>query len=217
MLRKTVIWGASGHARVVADALRLAGGHDLVGFLDDVNPERAGTRFCGLPVLGGKERLEDLLREGVTHVIFGFGDCAARLRLADFVRSLGFSLAVAIHPRSVIAEDVPVGDGTLVAAGAVVNPGARIGGNVILNTSCSVDHDSVVEDGAHVCPGARLGGNVSVGRGAWVGIGSVVIDGVRIGAGAFLGAGSVVVGDIPEGILAYGVPARPVRKVDADG
>jgi acetyltransferase-like isoleucine patch superfamily enzyme len=49
---------------------------------------------------------------------------------------------------------------------------------------------------------------------SWIGIGAVVIEGVRIGEGSVVGAGAVVLRDIPEGVVAYGTPARAVRKVD---
>lgn len=214
---RVVIWGASGHARVVADALALGGAHQLVGFLDDVNPERRGSTFCDLPVLGGREALPLLRSSGVEGLILGFGNCAARLRLAPEVRRLGFQLVTAIHPGAVVARDAIIGPGTVVAAGAVINPAARIGENVIVNTSASVDHDAVVEDGVHLCPGARLGGLVHVEAGAWVGIGSTIVDRVRIGARSMLGAGSVVVADIPPDVLAYGVPARVVKEITHHG
>ena len=44
-MRQVAVWGAAGHARVVADVLRLAG-WDVVGFLDNVAPQRAGERFA---------------------------------------------------------------------------------------------------------------------------------------------------------------------------
>lgn len=208
MRNKLIIWGASGHALVVADIIRLRCDYEIVGMLDDVNPERRGELFDGLPIVGGREQLDDLRRQGVGHIIFGFGNCAARLLLAELVREKGFALATAIHPRSVIAESARIGAGTLVAAGAIVNPGAVIGENVIVNTTASIDHECIIDDGAHICPGVTLGGSVTVGRAAWVGIGATVKDHVRIGAGAVIGAGSVVVEDIPAGVLAYGVPAR---------
>ena len=55
-----VVWGASGHARVVADIIGLSKEYDIVGFLDDVNPERCGTEFCGARVLGGRETFDEL-------------------------------------------------------------------------------------------------------------------------------------------------------------
>ncbi len=214
--KKLVIWGTSGHASVVTDIIRLRGDYEIVGFIDDVNPERAGSKFGGADVLGGREKLEYLRREGVEHLIFGFGDCETRLKLARLVREKGFWLATAIHPSAVVAADVVIGPGTVVAAGAVINPGATIGENVIVNTCASVDHDCRVEDGAHVCPGVRLAGNVVVGRAAWVGIGATVVDGARIGSGAIIGAGAIVVDDIPDGVVARGIPARVKRKVRPD-
>lgn len=206
---KLVLWGASGHAKVVADIVRLAGEFEIAGFLDDVDPR--GREFCGARVLGGRDRLESLRADGVTHVLFAFGDGAARLRLTPDVRARGFELATAVHPRAVVAADVVIGGGTVIAAGAVVGPGTTLGENVIVNTLAGVDHDCVIGAGAHVAPGARLGGSVRVGDGAWIGIGAVVREKIVIGERAIIGAGAVVVDDVPGGIVAYGVPARAVR------
>ncbi|MBI4770098.1 MAG: acetyltransferase [Chloroflexi bacterium] len=206
-----VIWGASGHALVVADILRLRDEYELAGFLDDVNPERRGEAFDGATILGGAEQLDRLRERGVECLLFGFGDGAARLRLAEAARGKGFRFPTAVHPRAVIAAGVPLGAGTVVAAGAVINPAAAIGEHVIVNTCASVDHGSQVGDGVHLAPGVRLAGWVTVGPGTWVGIGATVVDRVKIGAGCMIGAGAVVVGDIPDGVVAYGVPARIKR------
>ncbi len=211
--KKLVVWGASGHALVVADAVRLTEEYEIAGFLDDVHPERCGEQFCGASIIGGAEALDSLRACGVEAIFLGFGNCAARLKLAEMAAAKGFYLPKIIHPRAVVAHDVVIGPGTFVAAGAVINSQARIGAQVIVNTSASVDHESVVEDGAHVCPGVHLAGGVIVGRAAWVGIGSSVVDKVRIGAGSMIGAGAVVVGDIPDGVMAYGVPARVIKGV----
>lgn len=212
MKDKLVIWGASGHALVVADIIRLQGKYELIGFIDDLNPQSAGTTLCGATVLGGREHLESLLRDGVNRVIFGFGNCQARLQLSQLIREKGFQLATAIHPRSTVAEEVGIGAGTVVVAGAIINPGCHIGENVIFNTGATVDHGCLIGDGVHLCPGVHLAGNVEVGRGSWVGIGAVVTGGVKIGAGTIVGAGAVVVNDLPDNVVAYGVPARVMRK-----
>ena len=214
MRSKLLIWGASGHALVVADIIRLQGMYEIVGFLDSVNPQRQNENFCGVPIFGGQEHLDTFKNKGIEHVIFGFGNCQARLKLSKIACEKGFSLATAIHPNATIAADATVAPGTVIAAGAVVNSGARIGQNVIINTCASVDHECVIEDGSHICPGVRLAGRVKVGRAAWVGIGATVIDRVQIGIGTLIGAGAVVVNDIPDSVVAYGVPARVIRKID---
>jgi UDP-N-acetylbacillosamine N-acetyltransferase len=210
-----VIWGASGHAMVVADIIRLCGDYRIVGFLDD-SPAREGSEFCGATVLGGREQLDALRDSGVKNIILAFGDCEARLALSDLVRRKGFDLATAVHPRAVVAGDVEIQRGTVVVAGAAINPGARIGDSAIINTSATIDHECLIGDAVHIGPGARLGGRVIVGSAAWVGIGATVRDRVTVGARAVIGAGAVVLDDIPAGVVAYGVPAKVKRLVKGD-
>jgi sugar O-acyltransferase (sialic acid O-acetyltransferase NeuD family) len=210
-----IIWGASGHARVVSDIVRLNGVYQIAGFLDD-DPDQRGVTFCGAPIVGGREQLGGLRHGGIADLIVAVGDCRARVHLAQIGHAHGFKLATAVHPSAVIAGDVRIGDGTVVAAGAVVNPSSRIGDNVIINTCASVDHECTLEEGVHIAPGAHLAGRVTVGNGTWVGIGAVVRQGVRIGRGCIIGAGAVVLNDVPDGVVAYGVPARIVREVAID-
>jgi acetyltransferase-like isoleucine patch superfamily enzyme len=54
-------------------------------------------------------------------------------------------------------------------------------------------------------------GDIIIEDEAWLGVGVTVLDGVRIGKGAVVGAGSVVTKDIPEGAIAFGVPARVIK------
>ena len=59
-MNKIVVWGASGHAMVVADIIRLQGQYQIVGFLDNYNHQRHNTAFCGSQILGGEEQLDKL-------------------------------------------------------------------------------------------------------------------------------------------------------------
>lgn len=217
MQQRVVIWGASSHAMVVADIIRAAATYEVAGFLDDVNPARHGTEFFGATILGGEEQLDVLRRARVSHLIVGVGHNGARLRLSGVARAKGYSLAEAIHPAAVIARGVPIGEGTAVCAGAIVNPGSVVGENVIIGTGATVDHECVIKDGSLVNMGARLAGRVTVGRASSVEIGAIVARQVTVGDGSVVGAGSVVLHDIPAGVLAYGTPARVVRKVQPDG
>jgi acetyltransferase-like isoleucine patch superfamily enzyme len=62
-------------------------------------------------------------------------------------------------------------------------------------------------------PGLERDADVTIGRNVWLGTRSVVLRGVTIGDGTIIGAGSVVTNDIPENVIAAGVPARVVRKL----
>jgi acetyltransferase-like isoleucine patch superfamily enzyme len=55
-------------------------------------------------------------------------------------------------------------------------------------------------------------GTVELGPGCDIGVGAILLPGCRVGAGAQIGAGAVVTGDVPDGTVAAGVPARVVRR-----
>jgi acetyltransferase EpsM len=212
-----IIWGAGGHAKVVADIIRLEDVFEVAGFLDSIDVERRGENFCSANILGGAEQLELLRDQGVKHAIVAIGDNRARLRLADKFASSGFKLAVAIHPRAIVATDAKIGAGTVIAAGAVVNPGCTIGRNVIINTAASVDHDCDIGDASHISPGAHIAGNVTIGSRAWVGLGASIIEKIKIGNGATIGAGALVIRNVPSAVVVAGHPARPIESTPAHG
>jgi sugar O-acyltransferase (sialic acid O-acetyltransferase NeuD family) len=211
---RVVILGAGGHAQVVADSLRQmqAAGNAVmpIGYLDD-NPQFAGRSLLGLPVLG---RLDDLQRIDHDAVIVGIGDNQTRADIMAALVSRGVEFAIARHPSAIIAPDVPLGPGSMVCAGVIVNPGSVIGANVILNTGCTIDHHNRIGDHAHVAPGVHLGGDVQIGAGAFIGIGATVIPQRSVGNWSVIGAGSVVTKDIPDWVVAVGMPARLIRRLD---
>jgi sugar O-acyltransferase (sialic acid O-acetyltransferase NeuD family) len=203
-----LIIGAGGHGQVVADIFRARNASrlvsDQVGFVDD-DRARLGCRFVGSPVLGTLARIPEIPHDAV---IVAVGDNATRSRVFLKCVEAGERLAIAEHPRCIVAEDAAIGPGSMLCAGAIVNTGAVIGRNVIVNTGATVDHHSIVGDHVHIAPGVHMGGEVVVDEGALVGIGAVVLPRVRIGAWSTVGAGAVVTADVPPGATVVGVPAR---------
>lgn len=179
-------------------------GYQIEGFFDDGLTR--GAQVLGVPVLGPLSEATSLPQD--CWLFVSIGD---NRRRAEVFRELsGRRLATLIDPHAIIDETVVVGEGTVIMPGVVVNVDTRIGRNCILNTSCSVDHDGLLEDHAHICPGAHLAGTVRVGEGAMIGTGVSVIPGIQIGAHTVVGAGAAVVRNLPAGVRAMGVPARVV-------
>jgi len=210
-----VVWGAGGHAKVVADIVR-SRGIRLAGFIDDINPERRGGTFCGGKLLGTRSALADIYRAGARQAFVAIGDNCARLEAAQVLSECGFKFVPAIHPSAVCPRHDMVGPGSLVAAGAMLGPDADVGWHVIINTGASLDHDCVARDGSHVGPGAVIASSSEIGRGAWIGAGAVVVNQSRVGAFAVVGAGAVVVKDIPGGVVAVGVPAIVLHEAERE-
>lgn len=210
-----MVVGAGAQGRVTLEVWRAAHAEARFVLLDD-DAKLHGTELLDVKVVGGVALLPELCADGC-EVLIALGNNGARLalaaRLEAAVKELHWGRAV--HPSAIVAPSASIGAGSVVFAGAIVNTDARIGGHVVVNTGVIVEHDCVIEDGASLSPGACMGGRVHVGRGAFVSTGVTLAPRVKVGAGSVIGAGAVVTKDIPEGMLAYGVPARVVRAIDA--
>lgn len=208
------LWGASGHAKAVANALRFNPDIKIIGYLDDVNIDRHGQEFEGKPILGGCEQLEALKERGIMSFVLGFGHCRRRIEVGNLLLQKGFKLLSVLHPKAIIAQDAVIGEGAVILAGAVVDPGCRIGNYTIINNGAIVSHECSIGDGAHICPGTQIAGKTLIGQGCWVGIGSTIIDKIIVGDNVFIGAGSVVTKHISSGNMVYGNPAKIIRKIN---
>ncbi|CAM4152196.1 acetyltransferase [Deinococcus marmoris] len=196
-----LVVGAGGHAKVVIATLRAAG-MDVAGVLDD-RAESWGGSVLGCPVLGGLERLE----QSADRAVLAIGSNAARRDLA--ARFPNATWATAIHPAATVHESVKLGPGTVIFAGAVIQPDTVLGQHVIVNTGATADHDCVLEDFVHVAPGVHLAGAVHLEEGVFLGVGCAVTPGISVGRWTTVGAGGVVVRPLPANTVAVGIPARP--------
>lgn len=197
--------GAGGHAKVVLDAL-LADGVELSAIrIRDGRPDMQGRDLLGAAI--DTPELEDRLSGQDVHV--AIGAIGTRARLLDSAVALGARAVRVVHPSAQVSRFAAVGDGTFVAATAVIGPSASVGRGVIVNHGAVVDHDCIVGDFCHIAPNASLGGGVRLGDRVLIGAGAVVLPGVSIGDDAIVGAGAVVICDAPANAEWVGVPAAP--------
>lgn len=203
-----IIIGASGHAKVVADIIRRSGNR-IVGFLDD-NPDIIGSTFIGFPVLGTTKDYGRYMENNEFIIAIGSGE--ARERIVRGMQNVVWHTA--IHPNAVVSSmDVSIGEGTVVMAGVVINPGAKIGRHCIINSSSVIEHDNFIDDFSHVSVGAKIAGTVHIGKRSWIGIGAVISNNVNICSDCMIGAGTVVVKNINEAGTYIGVPAERRKHV----
>lgn len=209
---RMILIGAGGQARVLWDLADRCGYH-VVGVVDDFLA--AGTPWHGTSVLGCIGDLVRIVREtSAVYCLVAIGDNWLRAQVVAQVQDLWpqVNFPTLIHPSAVVAASSVIGMGSVMMAGAVVNPLARVGNHCILNTRSSIDHDCTLANFVSIAPGAVLGGNVVVGDYSAVGLGASVIHGIHIGEHSVVGAGATVVNPIADFQVVWGVPARPMRR-----
>ena len=185
MNKPVIIIGAGGHAKVLADCLRLQG-VSVLGALD--KSVSTGRKTADLPILGDDSAIGAYPCDSVELVngLGSVGDTSLRKKIFDRFNQQGYTFRTVIHPSAIIARDCVLDEGVQVMAGAVINIGQHV----------------------HVAPGVTVSGGVHVADGVHIGTGATVIQGINIDAGALVGAGAVVIRDVERGAKVAGVPAK---------
>lgn len=208
---RIVIAGSSGHAKVVIDVVEREGRYRIAGLIDGFRA--VGERTMGIAVIGTEDALPKLVAaHDLRGAIVAVGDNFARAQLAARLSRLCPTLAFvsAVHPQASVAREVTIGPGSVLMAGARVNPCSAVGAHCILNTNASLDHDCTMENFSSLAPRAATGGGCRVGAYSAIGIGAVLAQGTSVGEHAVIGAGAVVLRDMPALTTSFGVPAKPV-------
>jgi UDP-perosamine 4-acetyltransferase len=210
---KVLIVGAGAQGRVIADILRAQGRYEAIEFVDD-NPEVRGMQVNGTMVIS--DFPEALRTRQEVEMIVALGNPDARLAIGAQIAQHGIPLINAIHPSAVIMPTAILGRGIMVGATAVINSNAQVDDHAVVNTGAVVEHDCQVSEGAAIGPGAHLGGRARLGSCAFISTGAIVLSRVSVGARTVVGAGAVVHRDLPDRVMALGVPAKIAGTLDAN-
>lgn len=104
------------------------------------------------------------------------------------------------------SENLKLGEYADIGAYTYINAhfGVEIGEDVQIGSHCSIYSHSTIDDKK---------GKVLIKKGAKIGTHSTIMPGVSIGKNAIIGAYSFVKDDIGDNVLAYGIPAKVIKKI----
>ena len=207
--KPVIIIGAGGHAKVLLNALKLSS-VQVLG-LTDSDTAKHGSTILGTPVLG-----DDIIIDTYDHndvrLIIGLGSTqpgSIRREVYELFQAKGYEFSMCLHPSATVAPDVTLPPGSQVMAGAIIQPGCKIGVDSIINTRASIDHDCRIGDHVHIAPGAILGGTVIIEHGSHIGTHATVIENITIGPDAMIAAGACVIANLNSQERVAGIPAKP--------
>jgi sugar O-acyltransferase (sialic acid O-acetyltransferase NeuD family) len=213
-VKKILILGAGAQARIIPDLMSSLRDRELLGFVDWGVERRLLTGdAAAFPVFDGSRFPEEISKNlGPFEILIAMSRMDKRQELIRQVRDVPLTPVNIIHPSSVISKSALMGEGCLIAPLVIIGPGVEIGDHTIFNSAITIDHDTLIEENVIIGSGVHLPGHVKVLSGTFIGVGSCSVNGVTIGRNCLIGAGSVITKDIPDNVIAAGVPAKVIRE-----
>ncbi len=215
MKGELIIYGAGGAGRELAFSLAQETNSQNIwkikGFLDDA-PKLVGEKINDLPVLGGLDWLQrNENKENLAICIVGNPYVKRELvKKVKRIPKLAFPLI--IGPNSIVSSYIEWGQGCIVALSFnYITVNVKIGDFVFINCSTRIGHDVIIGDYTTIYSDVDVSGGAEIGSDCIIGSGVTINPDVKVGNGSLIGAGSVVVKNIPEYVVAAGVPAKIIK------
>jgi sugar O-acyltransferase (sialic acid O-acetyltransferase NeuD family) len=147
----------------------------------------------------------------------GYNDLnRTREAMFDRLRAMSYAMETYIHPDARVYTDHPVGEGSVVLPGAVVEPHARVGANTMVWSNVTLAHHSSVDDHCWVAAGTVVSGQAKVLRNTFLGVSCTVVNAVTVGEFNVVGAGALISRDTKPHSVHLARSAEPFRYSSED-
>lgn len=112
-------------------------------------------------------------------------------------------------------SNITIGDNFYANHNCTILDGAKVtfGNNVFIGPNVVFTTAGHAIDSEQRAKGLEIALPITVGDDVWIGANVSVLPGVSIGSNTIIGAGSVVNKDIPDGVIAAGVPCKVIRRI----
>jgi sugar O-acyltransferase (sialic acid O-acetyltransferase NeuD family) len=203
-----LVLGTTPGALVFVDAFSDVAGFEVAGFVENLDRERCRAPLGGLPV----HWVDDIAPFAKTHLAACCLWTTFRDRYVEVVEGMGFEFPTLVHPTTYLSRQSTLGAGTSLGPSCTVAGYTQIGRHVQVNRAANIGHHTTIADYVSILPGVNLAGNCRIGSHTYLGIGATILDGIRVGSHSVIGGGAVVTKDVPDHVLAVGVPAKVVKE-----
>lgn len=116
-------------------------------------------------------------------------------------KAKGYELVNYVCSKSVIWDNVEIGDNCFIFENQTIQPFAKIGNNVTLWSGNHIGHHSVIGDHCFITSHVVVSGHVTIEPYSFLGVNCTLKDGITIATKSVIGAGATIVKDtIPGGV-----------------
>jgi len=120
----------------------------------------------------------------------------------------GYSLITYIHSKSVISNNVEIGDNCFILENQTIQPFVKIGNNVIIWSGNHIGHHVTIKDHCFVTSHVVISGGVIIEPYCFIGVNSTIRDHIIIKEESLIGMGSIITKDTQKKGVYLGTPSK---------
>lgn len=206
-----LVIGAGGHASVLIEIL-LEQKTKILGYVSP-NPAKNIQLFSNCHWYKSDSDILQFDKSKVK-LVNGIGSLPKSTMRAEIYhkfKNLDYTFATVVSRNAHVSKYARLGEGVQVMCGVIIQTGANIGYNSIVNTGAIVDHDCSIGSDNHIAPGVSISGEVTSRSNVHFGTGSCVIQSVCLGENVVIAAGTSVYKNIESNTICF--PAGITKKV----
>jgi len=187
-LEEIILIGYGENANVIVDIIEALDNCKIIGYIDKANKD------IKYDYLGTDESFfEKKLNYNNYKYVITVGDIKLRKKIWRKYSIRNVRFQTLIHPKSLVAKDCIIGEGTIIMKGTIIQSNVNIGKNSIINTGVIIEHDNKIGSFCHLAPGVITGGGVEIFDCVFIGLGSIIRDHIVIEENSFIKMGTVFI------------------------
>lgn len=210
MAKDIILIGAGGHSAELTEYINaqneVVGRIQIVivGYIDDDSSTYEHYGFVA-PFIGAITAHK--VREDV-YYLMGIANLKFRRQITERFELSGAKFTGFIHPTAIIAKSAHIDPTVVISHNVSIGPKVTIEAHNMLNSRCTIGHDSYLGKFNFISPQVAIAGNTRIGEGNLLGTNAATIPGKTIGDNSLIGAGAVVIFNVPSNVTVVGNKAR---------
>ena len=215
MKKEIIIFGTGEIAELAHLYITKDSDYDIVAFTADQDLME-GKSFIGKPLVAFEEVLEKYPPSKYSmHVALSYSKLNQVRKKKYFeAKEKGYELVSYICSKSVIWDDVLIGDNCFILENQTIQPTVKIGNNVMIWSGNHLGHGCVIKDHSYLSSHICISGHTIIGESCFIGVNSTFKDFVSVGNRVFVGMGASISRDINDGAVVLAPKSTILDAID---
>lgn len=171
------------------------------------------NKYLNIPFVFKEDWWIFLKKKNIDQVLILISNGSLRNELINKAKENRIKVLSAIHKSAIILNKKLIGIGAIIEPFVFIGYSVEIDQGLLIQERSSIEHNSVIGRGVTINPNSIINGNCHIMNNTLIHSGCTLFNNISIGENSIIGAGSLVNKNIKSNMLAFGRPAKEIKKL----